>query len=502
MLRLLLCQLFLFLISTHSKCIFEQNDTAWTTPDLIQWLKSKELRRLARDFPRFQKENQAEHSSKCRRLKAPKDWKICSHSNGNEKEIMLRCSRGAITALLTKKYHIARSLLSHAVLAIPPHRWARLGVAQSVIFLLSTLKKQGRPINIKFLKAWKNFAKQSSKAKQVSSKQLLIQIYDSIVEAAGSPSLDSGITLPTLKAILYRHEFGNKRWGRTLEYMNAAEIDENGNTKTIRKPMMMSDSVTVLCQQTLQWLHDHAGNAIANPSRLENYVELTYPVRALLGVFQNLLFSYDLADSQQEVHTLSLFDKERCPKYTLPVIEYLDGIDFQKANVFEFGVGGSTLWWLKRCSTVTAVDTSAEWIDKVRNDATINQENAQLLHRSSSLAPFSINEKELRHTLFDVILIDGSFSRYDAAVASVDHLAKGGIILLDDADWYSKTAQYLRSQNLIQVDFHGFKPGDGAAARSTSLFLHRDFQPSPKEGLALPLPSRGGISLGSSWDRL
>jgi len=107
----------------------------------------------------------------------------------------------------------------------------------------------------------------------------------------------------------------------------------------------------------------------------------------------------------------------------------------------------------------------------------------------------------VRQKNFDVILIDGAFSRYDSARSAVEHLAPGGIILLDDADWYGRTSKFLRSQNLIQVDFHGMKPGDGAAWRATSLFLHREFTPEPRPGMALPMVSRGGIALGSSWDR-
>ena len=255
----------------------------------------------------------------------------------------------------------------------------------------------------------------------------------------------------------------------------------------------------VLCRKTLQWLKDNAYAAITHPNRPENYIELSYPVRSLLGVFQNLLFAYDLADSQQEKHTLSLFNKERCPKYTLPVIEYLDNLDLTTKHVFEFGCGGSTLWWADRCDTITAVDTSQEWLQEIRKQTPPGK--VTLLLRSKTAAPWSITEKNMTRQLFDVILIDGAFSRYEAAQAALQHLAPGGVILLDDADWYVRTSELLRSNNLIQVDFHGPKPGDGAAWRSTSLFLHREFDARPHPGQPLPAPSRGGISLGAgAWD--
>jgi hypothetical protein len=483
--------------TSSNQCIFSNESSPWTNGELVDWLRSRELRRIARNLSRYL----AIRKNCVAQQDAPEDWELCSLGANSEKKTMLHCSRGTITALLVSNMRVARALLSRSVAVIPPHRWARLGVAQAAIVLLTRLKEAGRPINTAFLGAWVSFAERAKQAKQIVSKESLHAIYDAVVEAAGSPSLDAGITLPALKALLYRHEYGTSRWGRALEYMEVDAVEGGTTTQSTRTPLMMSDSIIVLCKRALQWLHRNAGAAVANPERPENYVEMSYPVRALLGVFQNLLFSYDLADSQQVQHTLSLFDKERCPKYTLPVVEYLDGIDFSKANVFEFGVGGSTLWWLKRCKTITAVDTSVEWIKKVEEDAAINQDRVQLLHRSASSAPWSINDKNVRQKNFDVILIDGAFSRYDSARSAVEHLAPGGIILLDDADWYGRTSKFLRSQNLIQVDFHGMKPGDGAAWRATSLFLHREFTPEPRPGMALPMVSRGGIALGSSWDR-
>ena len=557
----LLIAISLTILTTHSQCLLQQQDTPWTTTKLSVWLKSTQLRRISRDLARYGT-TQASIFASCADTTTINDYDLCSHGimNGNkgyQKSILLHCSRGTLIATLLSDWVAARALLSRAVLTIPPRRWARLGIGQAAIALLSSLQQEGRRVNTKFLQAWTTFSSESMRAKQKSSKKVLAGIFDAIVEAAGTPSLDSGVTLPALKALLYRHEFGSDRWGRPLEYITgsplvaetnveATEINSDGTTATTAtatrtaatrtaatptattKPLYFSDSITVLCRDALRWLRDNVGTrAIENPSRPENYVDLTYPVRALLGVFQNLLFAYDLADSQQESHTLSLYDKERCPKYTLPVIEYLNNLNFTKAHVFEFGCGGSTLWWLKRCDTITAVDTSEKWIDEVNKELIDKTRNrVQLLHRSNSLAPLAIDEKDLQHpvasgdrndsgdkggngggggndvarTMYDVILIDGAFSRYEAARASIKHLAKGGIILLDDADWYSHTSKYLRSQNLIQVDFHGPKPGDGAAWRSTSLFLHRDFVAKPRDGMVLPAPSRGGIALGSSWD--
>jgi hypothetical protein len=483
--------LFPFTAQADTPCLFQKK--SWTTSDLSTWLKSKELRLLARDLKRYKSVNGKKYMLGCKNMPTPKDWNECSHGFQDTRKTMLACSRSVLISSLTSDWKATKTLLSQAVLLTPPERWARLGLAQTTIVLLEGLKQAGRTINLKFLKSWKIFAEQAINTKQKPTKETLALIFDAIVHAASTPHLDSGISLPTLKAILYRHEYGKRRWGRPLEFV---EIESNGVDQIKKQPLMFSDSIAVLCKKTLQWLKDKAGAAIANPDRIENYLELSYPVRALLGVFQNLLFAYDLAESQQESHTLSLFDKERCPKYTLPVIEYLDNLDLSHKTVFEFGVGGSTLWWSRRCKAITSVDTSEKWINEITKKS--EDKNVEIIHRSASAAPLSISEKDVQ---YDIILIDGAFSRYDSAVAAVKHLALGGMILLDDADWYTRTSQFLRANNLIQIDFHGPKPGDGAAWRSTSLFLHREFNAKPKPGQTLPAPSRGGISLGAgSWD--
>jgi hypothetical protein len=487
---------------TARPCLFTLPDTAWTTPSLSSWLKSKELRLLARNIQRYKHTNRKLFADTCKQMNVPPDWNKCSHGIKAARNTMLACSRSILIASLLSDWRATKTLVSRAVLVMPPERWARLGVAQTTIALLLGLQQEGRPINLAFLKSWQLFAKASMKSKQIPSQEALANIFDAIVQAASTPQFDSGISLASLKAILYRHEYGNERWGRPLQYYQV-EVDpdkeQSTNSHPPKIPLMFSDSITVLCHKALQWLHDKAGAAIADPDRIQNYYDLSYPVRSLLGVFQNLLFTYDLADSQQDTHTLSLFDKERCPKYTLPVIEYLDNLDLTACHVFEFGAGGSTLWWSNRSQTITAVDTSEKWLTDIRGK--IDPSKVTLLLRTSQTAPFSISETTMARKEYDVILIDGAFSRYNAAKSAIKHLAPGGFILLDDGDWYTRTSQFLRANNLIQIDFHGPKPGDGAAWRSTSLFLHRDFKPKPKPGQTLPAPSRGGISLGAgSWD--
>ena len=56
------------------------------------------------------------------------------------------------------------------------------------------------------------------------------------------------------------------------------------------------------------------------------------------------------------------------PWLTYPLIEYLNGFDFSGKDVFEFGSGGSTLYWAARARSVYSVEFDAGWYKVLRGD--------------------------------------------------------------------------------------------------------------------------------------
>ena len=192
-------------------------------------------------------------------------------------------------------------------------------------------------------------------------------------------------------------------------------------------------------------MHDHAEvrDAVADPSKA---ADIPYAVAAPLGVMQNLLFDYGLEVSSNG-HSMSTFGGERVPKYTLGVIEYLDSLDLSSKRVFEFGGGGSTIWWSHRAKEVISVETSQEWVAKIAPQLPANAK--MHLRESAGEAARSIQDFD---GVFDVVLIDGAFSRFQSAESTmgvlaggaaggVHKLAKGGIVLVDDADWVPRTSR-------------------------------------------------------------
>lgn len=177
-------------------------------------------------------------------------------------------------------------------------------------------------------------------------------------------------------------------------------------------------------------------------------------------------------------------DGHEIPWYTYPSIEYLKQIDFSKKKFFEYGSGYSSLFWAKRVKTLISVENDKEWYKKIVKKILKNQKIVFLKNANDY-----INSIKKNNNKYDVIIIDGS-SRYKCAKKALPLLKRNGFIILDNSDWFQKTAKYLRKNGLIQIDFMGFGPINGYTW-ITSLFLTRkyNFKPLDKQ----PRASWGGI---------
>jgi hypothetical protein len=170
------------------------------------------------------------------------------------------------------------------------------------------------------------------------------------------------------------------------------------------------------------------------------------------------------------------------PWYTYPAIDYLRSIDTSSMRVFEYGCGFSTLFWAAKAKSVVSVEDSGEWFEKVRSTMPTNvilklvQEPERYIN--------AINDADIgRGELFDIVIIDAKH-RYETARAAVSHVASGGMLILDNADWYPETATMLSACGLIRIDMIGFGPIN-SYIWCTSLFLKPDFRPKAIDGRRL-----------------
>lgn len=173
------------------------------------------------------------------------------------------------------------------------------------------------------------------------------------------------------------------------------------------------------------------------------------------------------------------------PWYTYPAIEYLRQLDTRDKTVFEYGLGYSSLFWADKCRRVVSVDNNRAWHETVRR-----------LKRDHQTIFLAETETDYVQTLFrdnaryDILIVDGDY-RLACAKAALERLAPGGFVILDNSDWYPKTAQYLREAGLIQIDFTGLGPIN-YYTWCTSLFLSREVSLKPL-GDRQPVFAIGGL---------
>jgi hypothetical protein len=185
------------------------------------------------------------------------------------------------------------------------------------------------------------------------------------------------------------------------------------------------------------------------------------------------------------------------PMYTYPAIEYLDGLDLAACDIFEFGSGQSSLWWAARARSVTAVEHDDRWARRL-TDAALPNVRCIFVERHVIASGERYAGLAAAGGPWHVIVLDG-LHQHDCAAASPAALADGGLIILDNSDYYPDTCARLRAGGLLQVDMAGLKPCHDDT-QVTSLFFDRRFALPPRGGRQ-PHTSIGGRPYISPFDR-
>jgi len=179
-------------------------------------------------------------------------------------------------------------------------------------------------------------------------------------------------------------------------------------------------------------------------------------------------------------------NEEPIPWYTYSAIEYINQLDLKDKTVFEYGSGYSSLFFARKTKNVVSIEDNKEWFEKIDEN---KPENLNILYKKDKEEYLSSLDK--MNKKFDIIVIDASY-RLDCCDHIKNNLNNGGIVILDNSDWYNDCASYLRDKlNLIQVDFSGIGPINNYTW-VTSLFFTRDFNFKMVDNVG-PLTPIGGI---------
>ncbi|WP_017325982.1 hypothetical protein [Synechococcus sp. PCC 7336] len=202
--------------------------------------------------------------------------------------------------------------------------------------------------------------------------------------------------------------------------------------------------------------------------------KLLRPIRTAFSCLKILEIEYGHYRSSDQWTCLDKIGNP-IPWYTYSTIEYLKQLDFSDKIIFEYGSGNSSLFWANRAKKVISVEDNSQWFDKVSK---YNSKNLEIQLIEEKLA---YTQSIQKYENFDTIIIDGSH-RKACAKEAIQKLNPGGMIVLDNSDWFPKTAEIIRYADFIQVDMAGFGPIN-YYTWTTSLFLHREFNLKPKSSL-------------------
>ena len=136
------------------------------------------------------------------------------------------------------------------------------------------------------------------------------------------------------------------------------------------------------------------------------------------------------------------------PWFSYAAIDYLETYLQKSMSVFEFGSGGSTLFFAKRAKQVNTVENEVAWFDRVSQrlkDKSIKNVEIQLRQFDvKNPADFEQSDylKAMAGTTFDVIVIDGAEEWVQVRPICFQHAEQrvipGGIIIVDDSWRYTK----------------------------------------------------------------
>ena len=168
--------------------------------------------------------------------------------------------------------------------------------------------------------------------------------------------------------------------------------------------------------------------------------------------------------SDNLLHTRSPLDLE-LPWFSYAAIDFLEEHLTPAMTVFEYGSGGSTMFFARRVASVVSVEDNPEWFNRVKQR--ITQE--KIINVSLNLCPFNFKDpagfetsdylRALSGERPDVIVVDGS-EEWTQVRPICFRLAEGvirpgGIIIVDDSWRYPSLRENNRAREVERFQSAG-----------------------------------------------
>lgn len=117
-------------------------------------------------------------------------------------------------------------------------------------------------------------------------------------------------------------------------------------------------------------------------------------------------------------------------------------------TVFEWGSGGSTVFWSKQCAATIAIEHNSIWIDRVtgmmaKHECPDNWELRYVrghgIDHNTAFREYAAAILEEPDESFDLVSVDGEASSRGWCITNaLPKIKPGGYLLLDNSDWFTK----------------------------------------------------------------
>lgn len=148
--------------------------------------------------------------------------------------------------------------------------------------------------------------------------------------------------------------------------------------------------------------------------------------------------------------------EQELPWFSYGVIDFLKSFLQSEMAVFEYGSGGSTVFFARTAGSVVSTENDACWLEKVEQRLRARRiANVMLQHHEFNVAaPENFEQSSYLHSIpaktFDVIVVDGAEERVPVRPTCFYHaenfVRSGGIIVVDDSWRYPQLRQKNRAK--------------------------------------------------------
>ena len=144
------------------------------------------------------------------------------------------------------------------------------------------------------------------------------------------------------------------------------------------------------------------------------------------------------------------------PWITYPAIEFIKRRIQPSMSVFEYGSGGSTIWWANRVREVISVEHDRDWFEKVRESLGSRATISQIDLEYGGAYAKEIQKYESR---FDIVVIDGR-DRANCLKNCLPALKPSGVVILDNSERpeYTEGIVFMKANGFRSIEFVGLSP--------------------------------------------